>query len=76
MIPAFPSDDIFHPQMASNLLHAIALTKKFHFPEAADEHKKLGLMPMLINPILENAIKHGNLYKEDAYIKLVEVQEL
>ena len=26
-------------------------------------------MPMLINPILENAIKHGNLYQEDAYIK-------
>lgn len=45
------------------------LAGKFHFPEAADEHKKLGLMPMLINPILENAIKHGNLYKEDAYIK-------
>ena len=33
-------------------------------------------MPMLINPILENAIKHGNLYQEKAFIQFnIDVQD-
>lgn len=45
------------------------LAGKIHFPPKEDATQDLALMPMLINPILENALKHGNLYKEDSFIR-------
>lgn len=33
-------------------------------------HQSIGIMPMLLNPILENAIKHGNLNKQAGFIDL------
>ncbi len=35
-----------------------------------EAHQSIGLMPMLLNPILENAIKHGNLNQQEGFIEL------
>ncbi|MEM8888522.1 MAG: histidine kinase [Bacteroidota bacterium] len=56
----------FHSQRRGNI----------QFPAPRNEHLEIALMPMLINPILENAIKHGNLYKEEAFIQFdIKVQD-
>lgn len=44
------------------------LAGKIHIPEFDPIHEQLGVMPMLLNPLLENAIKHGNLDKPEGWL--------
>ena len=44
------------------------LAGKIHIPEFDPIHEQLGVMPMLLHPLLENAIKHGNLDKGDGWL--------
>ena len=44
------------------------LAGKIHIPKFDPIHEQLGVMPMLLNPLLENAIKHGNLDKAEGWL--------
>jgi len=51
------------------------LSGKVSIPKITDSYKKLGVMPMLLNPILENVIKHGNLNSPGGFLE-VKVQTI
>lgn len=52
------------------------LAGKIKLQKPDESYQKIGVMPMLLNPILENVIKHGNLNDENSFLDLqIELSE-